>query len=123
MSTEENVVETDEWGNHTVSICNEVIDERAKQDAKWGEQTHGNQRNENTRAAAQKAADRYKRINDSRVAEDALTWDGVLLEEVYEAIAEADSVKLREELIQVAAVAVAWVQCIDRAAGVEPALL
>ena len=43
-----------------------------------------------------------------------LTWLDVLAEEFAEATAEADFAKLRTELIQVAAVAVRWVEDIDR---------
>jgi hypothetical protein len=43
-----------------------------------------------------------------------VTWAHILTEEFYEALAEADPEKLREELVQVAAVAVAWVECLDR---------
>ena len=42
------------------------------------------------------------------------TWDGVLQEEVTEAQIEFDPAKLRVELLQVAAVAVQWVEAIDR---------
>lgn len=41
-------------------------------------------------------------------------WDGVLLEEVYEALAEPDPERLRAELVQVAAVCAAWISDIDR---------
>ncbi|MEY9934267.1 hypothetical protein ABH926_008932 [Catenulispora sp. GP43] len=37
----------------------------------------------------------------------------MLLEEVYEALAEVDPAALRAELVQVAAVAAAWVEDID----------
>lgn len=37
----------------------------------------------------------------------------VLLEEVYEVLAESDPVKLREELVQVAAVCAKWIADID----------
>ena len=40
-------------------------------------------------------------------------WALVLLEEVYEALAESDPAKLRTELVQVAAVCAAWVADID----------
>ena len=43
------------------------------------------------------------------------TWLHILREEVFEAFAEDDPAKLRAELIQVAAVAVQWVEAIDRA--------
>jgi len=43
----------------------------------------------------------------------AVPWALVLLEEVLEALEEHDEEKLREELIQVAAVAVRWAGAID----------
>jgi hypothetical protein len=42
------------------------------------------------------------------------SWDRILLEEVFEALAESDPAKIREELVQVAAVAVKMVEMIDR---------
>ncbi len=42
------------------------------------------------------------------------TWEAVLLEEVYEALAESDPAKLRAELIQVAAVCLRWVDQLDK---------
>jgi hypothetical protein len=63
------------------------------------------------------AADNWKIQNQHRVENGDLTWDGILLEEVYEALAEADPVKLREELVQVAAVAASWVVALDRRKG------
>lgn len=45
-----------------------------------------------------------------------LTWADVLNEEVAEALAATEIEHLREELIQVAAVAVRWVEDIDRQA-------
>jgi hypothetical protein len=53
-------------------------------------------------------------MNDYFVSTKQLTWRDILLEEVYEAFAETDSDRLREELIQVAAVALSWVDAIDR---------
>lgn len=50
-------------------------------------------------------------------------WALVLLEEVYEALAESDPVNLRTELVQAAAVIAAWVSDLDRRAdnGEHPA--
>lgn len=86
------------------AVIFDVVDERDRQDAKWGEQNHG----------------------------DAI-WLAVLIEEVGEAareILEARPVVgyvdpippiatalLRAELVQVAAVAVAWIEAIDRRDG------
>ena len=43
-----------------------------------------------------------------------LTYGHILQEEYMEALAERDPAAIRRELIQVAAVAVAWVEAIDR---------
>ena len=51
---------------------------------------------------------------DQAVDDGSLTWLHVLAEEYYEACAEEDPAALREELIQVAAVAVRWIEDIDR---------
>lgn len=79
------------------SINNELALERARQDNKWGEQN----------------------CHD-------FEWVSILTEEVGEAAAEAneanftsgknrgDFTKLRAELVQVAAVSVAWIEAIDR---------
>lgn len=46
-----------------------------------------------------------------------VTWLDVLYQEVCEAFAETDPQQLREELIQVAAVAVRWAQALDARAA------
>lgn len=75
-------------------VIADVLEERARQDAKWGEQNH-----------------------------DILFWLAVLMEEVGEAAAEAQRIPawedhrrrlFREEMVQVAAVAVAILECLDR---------
>ena len=42
-----------------------------------------------------------------------ITYLDVLIEEMFEAFAESDPAKLREELIQVGTVAAAWIEAID----------
>lgn len=55
------------------------------------------------------------RRNTEAAAEDGtITWRQIHLEELAEAFAESDLGRLRAELIQGAAVAVAWVESIDR---------
>jgi len=44
----------------------------------------------------------------------SITFEHILTEEYHEALAESDDVKLRRELIQLAAVAVQWVEAIDK---------
>lgn len=51
---------------------------------------------------------------DVAAREGNVTWRHILDEEVAEAYAESDPVKLRAELVQVEAVARAWREAIDR---------
>lgn len=97
---------------HVDAVLGHVWLERAKQDTRWGEQNH---RDGSGGLLDQNAAYVVRMRNDERVAAgDSVTWTDILREEVYEAFAEPDSQRLRNELIQVAAVACAWVEAIDR---------
>lgn len=51
----------------------------------------------------------------------SVTFADILLEEVFEALAESEPAKLRAELVQVAAVAVQWIEAIDRRDGLGEA--
>lgn len=67
----------------TQDVLLAVAGERARQDAKWGEQNH-----------------------------DDLYWLGILTEEVGEvARATIEGTANHAEIVQVAAVAVAWIEC------------
>jgi NTP pyrophosphatase (non-canonical NTP hydrolase) len=73
---------------NTCKVLGEVWAERQRQDEKWGQQNHG-----------------------------YFKWTTILAEEVGEAAKDAlegEYQKMRAELLQVAAVAVAAVECIDR---------
>lgn len=91
----------------------EVREERERQDAKWGEQNHPDGTGEHYATLAR----HHRRLCDEMFAKDRGAWAHILREEVYEALAEDNPVKLRAELIQVAAVAVSWVEAIDRREG------
>jgi len=95
----------------TEGVLQEVCDERDEQDDKWGEQNHpdgtGGER-------AKAAADTCRKARQRAFSDEDGTWLHILGEEVAEAFAEADPEKLRVELVQVAAVAVAWIEAIDR---------
>ena len=57
----------------------------------------------------------------TEVTQGKITWMHLVREEVAEAFAESDPARLREELIQVAALCVSWVEKLDdRAAEPEP---
>lgn len=96
----------------TEVVLDEVYDERQQQDQRWGEQNHPDRQGGVWDHAVR--ADWWKRENALRVKTDEIAWDGILLEEVYEALSETDPLLLRAELVQVAAVAAAWAEAIDR---------
>jgi mutator protein MutT len=92
-------------------VLRAVADERVAQDKRWGIQEGladgtGPQRGEE--------AEQAKRETARASREGRLTWRHVLWEEVLEAFAEEDPARLRAELTQVAAVAVKWIQDLDR---------
>ena len=60
---------------------------------------------------------KWKNTNDARVGSEALAWDGILLEEVFEALSERDPDARRKELVEVAAVAIAMIESEDRKYG------
>jgi hypothetical protein len=88
----------------------EVAAERAQQDDKWGEQNHPDGTGQHLAHYAAAA----QRLTDSMTQRGRITYRHILDEEVREAFAESDRDKLRAELIQVAAVAVAWIEKLDR---------
>lgn len=107
----------------TERVLQEVLQERQRQDAKWGQQNHvivterpyldaGGPKD--TREVYFDKAEQYKHFNDQDNQHGSLGWDHILLEEVFEALAEQDPAKIREELVQVAAVAVAAIESLDR---------
>jgi hypothetical protein len=89
----------------------EISEERKRQDGKWGEQNHPMLDVPFTHGGMLSQADTYKKINDNG---SNPSWFAILMEEVYEAFAETDPAKQRKEMIQVAAVAVQIIECLDR---------
>lgn len=96
-------------------VLEDVAEERARQDAKWGEQHHrdGTGAAYQLRQVPELAVDSAQQRCDRAFAEGAGTWEHILFEEFCEAMAEDDLVRLRAELIQLAAVAVHWIEDID----------
>ncbi|PZG49878.1 hypothetical protein C1I98_11130 [Spongiactinospora gelatinilytica] len=101
-------------GDHLLSgVLAEVAAECEGQDERWSEQNHpdGTGGEWYERRAAQAHRDFQLAGDDPDIGS---RWALILEEEVYEALAETDPVKLRAELVQVAVVAVAWAGAIDR---------
>ncbi|MDF3308737.1 hypothetical protein P3H15_27340 [Rhodococcus sp. T2V] len=94
------------------AIYADIRDERIRQDDKWGEQNHA----DGTGPGYQKHAHAARRRCKAAAEFGLVSFKDILEEKVYEAFAESDPAKLRAELIQVAAVAVAWVEKLDREA-------
>ncbi|GAA2159263.1 hypothetical protein [Glycomyces lechevalierae] len=101
------------------TVLDEIAAERARQDAQWGEQNHPDGTGPKVVLAGGNAwmeehAEHARRECQTAADAEAVTWRHILREEVYEAFAEFDPAALRAELVQVAAVAVAWIEAIDR---------
>ncbi len=91
-------------------VAAEVVLERGRQDELWGEQNHPDGTGQQFQSLANASRDLCNGAADS----GSLSWQLILMEEVCEAFAESDPSRLREELVQVAAVAMGWVEAIDR---------
>lgn len=101
----------------TAAVLGEVAAERGRQDAKWGQQNHpdGTGPYASVRGGnAWEIAGMARAWCQHKAAMGKVTWLDILTEETAEAFAEDDRQRLRAELIQVAAVAVAWIEDIDR---------
>ncbi len=121
-----------------MSVIDEILAERVRQTEKWGEQSHpdGSGRVQRhladyvftrgawgtssvANATALQLSLMAKEVTDTAAKNGQVTWTDILLEEVFEALAEDDPARLRAELVQVAAVAAQWVEAIDRRVGGE----
>ena len=95
----------------TLDVLSDVIAERKQQDQRYPNQQLPNGTNPSYYL---QMADMQKDRVDLLARRRELTWADILTEEFYEALAEEDTARLRVELIQVAAVAVRWVEDLDR---------
>jgi hypothetical protein len=95
-------------------VLEEIRAERARQDARWGVQNHPDGTGD---SYWRQHADSQRTMVQHEASAGRSNWTNILREEIYEAFAEDDPAKLRTELVQVAAVAAAWIEAIDRRAG------
>lgn len=107
--------EYEHW-EQQLSISGEIIAERDLQDARFGVQNHVDAIacSANVMQVVRECA---QANCEADVALGTVNWVNILDEEIAEAFEQAalgDQARLREELVQVAAVAVAWIECIDR---------
>ena len=104
----------------SADVLAEVGCERVRQDRKWGEQNHPD--GTGPTIPSLNAREHAIRECDYAAKKGTLSWRHILEEEYREALAESDPAKLRIELVQVAAVAVSWVEAIDRRLTTAPAI-
>lgn len=105
-------------------VLEEVSHERGRQNHKWGEQNHPDGTRDDRRLLRDTTLPtwgticyRARNLTDAAAEDGTVTFLDILLEEVAEAFSEDVPARLRAELIQVAAVAVAWIEAIDRRAA------
>ena len=108
----------------TVAVLAEVGIERARQQAKHGDQTDlpdgtgpllkidVGWTHPTAEYLAKRMTDRTNAASRNE-GDGTVTFEQILTEEWAEAIAESDPARLRAELVQVAAVAVQWIEAID----------
>lgn len=95
----------------SLRVLSDVIAERQRQHARHGVQSLPDGTGGTLAVQLRGEAQRYC---DELTVARTLTWRAILAEEVAEAFAETDHERLREELVQVAAVAVQWIEALDR---------
>jgi hypothetical protein len=117
------------WAKVVHAVLDEVAKERERQEAKFGEQSHPSfdpvlMKREGgctPERMAQKyempTADRARFACQEAFRKGEGTYAHIAVEEFAEAICSLDEIDLRKELVQVAAVCVAWIQAIDRRGG------
>lgn len=99
----------------TRDVLFEVYEERLRQTEKWGVQEHPMGTGPSVELFGYEIKDLLGFVTNYNDENDNPFWGTILLEEVLEALAETeDSENLRKELLQVAAVAVAAVENLDR---------
>lgn len=104
-------------------ILEEVIDERVSQDTKWGIQNHPSLSPELKEETYLPNLTNYYLLPSEKDAKNNCeidfkngnaNWASIAVEELCEVIESKDEKLRREELIQLAAVVFAWIECIDR---------
>lgn len=94
-----------------------ILKERDRQDIKWG----ANRRlPDGINGDLMPMAEAAKKLVDIKTGEGQETWVEILFEEFMESSTETDPDRLELELIQVAAVAMAWVEDLTRRRGPRP---
>ena len=101
------------------NIYNDIAIERNRQLAKWGDQNHPSvirthAYSDQCRQYGIPSERAAKLLCESAAKQGKVTWAHIALEEFAEALTASTEAKRKEELVQLAAVIVAWIDCIER---------
>ena len=100
-------------------VLTEVANERVRQVEKWGLQIHPDGTGPELIPGVEAKRDAYRDECDLAGLTGQETWAQILFEEFFEALSETESVPLRKELVQVAAVCAAWIEDLDRRGALQ----
>lgn len=93
-------------------ILDAIVQERDLQDDKWGIQNRPNGTSDDVRLICEAINAKYRCHKLSEKGH--LDWKSILTEEVTNAFATGNDNDLRKKLLQVAATAIIWIECIER---------
>lgn len=93
-------------------IFNEILQERKRQDNKWGEQNHPIVNKSVLNSFMHESV--AKDWCDNATKNKELTWGHIIIEEISEAMHAKTIEDMRTELVQCAAVLVAMIESLDR---------
>jgi hypothetical protein len=102
---------------HQADVLIDVWEERERQDKKWGVQDHPITDPGITHLSFYNMPPEYEArlACEDRFSAGIGSWADILIEELAEVLAAGKNpVRAREELVQLAAVAVAAIECLDR---------
>lgn len=116
----------------TLSVLDEILAERRRQDEKWGEQNHPDvdpvllKRRDGTRMCEEyeiPSETRAKWLCQEHARRGDISWPHIAVEEMSEAVAAFTTKNVaegRRELVQLVAVVIQWIQAIDRREAPRP---
>ena len=99
------MTETPQLDSNHIMMMTAVREERKRQLEKWGVQRHPDGTGT---SMAGLIADQWKKVCDAKHDANDDNWATIAAEEFFEGLAETDKRKLFEEVVQMAAVFVAW---------------
>lgn len=102
-----------------MTIIEEILEERRRQDEKWGVQNHKIVTDTVPHELLMTyyslpREERAKKNCDTATKEGILTWGDIIVEELVEALNAKDYKDMRTELVQCGAVILAMIESLDR---------